>query len=126
MAVTVTNTTVSAFDTIQTFTANAATSTVVDGTEVFTITPTKAGIKGLIMMSNANSHGTYTYSIAAGDCWAGKAITGSMAQNTTKILQIETGKVLQDDGTIAVTLTPASTKILLTNHAAVVYYAELL
>lgn len=124
MAVTVTNTTVTALNADQTLTANAATSTVVNGTEVFTITPTKGGHKNNLIFSNGTGHGAFTYSIAAGDQWSAGAITGSIAAGALEVLDFDSAKVLKNGGTIAITLTPASGKILLTNHAAKVYFLE--
>lgn len=126
MSVTITKTTISAFNADQTFTPNVATSTVANEAEVFTVTPTKSSQKSAIVFSNATGHGAFTYSIAAGDLWAGEAITGSVAAAALEVLEIESAKVLQDDGTIAITVTPATGKILLTNHVASIYHLELL
>lgn len=127
MAVAVTNTTIAALNADQTLTANAATSSVVDATEVFTITPTASGGKLALLFYNGTGHGAITYSIAAGDFWASTAaVTGSIAAGATEVLEVETAKVLQDAGTILVTLTPASGKRLLTDHASVMYALELL
>lgn len=126
MSVVVTKSTIAALNADQTFTPNAATSTVANTAEVFTVTPTKPGGKSAIVFSNATGHGAYTYSIAAGDFWAGAAITGSVAAAAMEVLEYDSAKILQDDGTIAITLTPATGKILLTNHAAKIYHLELL
>lgn len=126
MAVAVTKTT-AVLNTAVEKTFNAATADGANGTEVFTITPAKADYKGIIEIKNtATDQGTLTYSIAAGDLWAGKAVTGSVAQGKTAIIEVEGGKVMQDNGTILVTLAPATGKILLTNHAATVQYIETL
>lgn len=128
MAVTVTNSAISALNTVAAVTSNAATADA-DGTaEVFTITPTKAGIKGLLVIggTGAAADAAIGVSIAAGDLWAGKAVTASVAKNTVKAIQIDTGYVMQDDGTIAVTLTPAAGDKLKSDHAAYVQYFELL
>ena len=127
MAVSVTNTTIAALNTDQTLTANVATADSADATEVFTITPTKKGSKLLIVFQNANSHGAYTYSIAAGAAWAStSAITGSIAQNAKEALQVDTAKVMSASGTILVTLTPASGKKLASEHVATMFVAELI
>lgn len=132
MAVTVENTTISALNAEQTLTANSATSTGAGKAEVFTFTPTKSGGKIALIFSSAST-GTapMTYSIAAGDLWAGKAIAGTIGSTASatamEVLEFETAKVLQDDGTIAVTLTPGSTSIdLKTEHVAKLYALELL
>lgn len=126
MAVAVTNTAIGVYGTSVDVTSNAATSAVVDATEVFTITTKKPGSKLLIQLTNANTHGTYTYSIAGGDLWAKKLITGSIVQNKRKALMIETGNVGTKTGTIVVTLTPASGKRLLTDHVATMEVIELI
>lgn len=126
MAVTVTNT-VAVLNTATEKTFNAATSTVANGTEVFTITPTKADYKCVIEITNtATDQGSITYSIAAGDFWAGVALTGTIEQGKTKIIEVEGGKVMQDVGTILLTLTPATDKKLYTDHAATVQFIETL
>ena len=127
MAVTVTNSTIAAFDTITTVTSNAATADV-DGTaEVFTITPTKAGHSCVLIIGGVGSaaDGDITFSVAAGDFWASVAVTGTVTKNTEKMIELETAKIMQNDGTIAVTLTPISTDKLLTDHAAYVKFIEL-
>lgn len=123
----ITNVTMAAFDTVTAYSPTAATATDANATETFDLVLTKKPSKAILMFYNANSHGTYTVSIAAGDCWAGAAsATLSIPQNTTKAVQINTSKYMNSDGTIAITLTPASGKILLTNHAATIGCIELL
>ena len=56
---------------------NAATSETANGAEVFTITPTVAERNVVIKITNgAADQGAVAFSIAAGDYWAGKTITG--------------------------------------------------
>jgi hypothetical protein len=126
MAVTVTKTTIAALNVEQTFTANAATSSTIDQAEVFTITPTKSAGKYALFFYNGSGHGAITYSIAAGGMWGAKAVTGSIAAGATEVLQLDDYKVKKSDGTLAVTLTPASGKRLLTDHAAGMYVLELI
>ena len=133
MAVTVTNTTIAALNTDQTLTPNAATSTVAGGSEVFTYTPkANEGKIALIMQSTSAGTVPATYSIAAGDLWAGKAITGTIGSTTAaaaiEVLQIDTARVLQDDGTIAITVSPGDTgtSMLLGTHGFKMYALELL
>ena len=127
MAVAVVNTKLSAYDTEYAVTANAATSSVIDEVEVFTVTPTKAGHKVSILMTNATGHGAYTWSIPVGALWAGDtatALTGSIAAAATEVIQLASGKHLSAAGTYVITLTPASGKRLLTDHAAVMEVLE--
>lgn len=132
MAVTVTNTTIAKLNTDQTLTANAATSTVAGASEVFTYTPkASTGKVALIMQSSSTGVVPATYSIAAGDLWAAGAITGTIGSTTaakaTEVVEIETAKVLQDDGTILITVSPGSSTVKLkTDHAFAMYALELL
>lgn len=109
-------------NTITTITANAATSSVIDATEAFTITPTKADYKTLITINNvAAAQGTITYSIAAGGYWASlNALTGSVAQGLSRGIVLEGAKYKGATGTIVITFTPASGKRLLTDHTMTV------
>jgi len=127
MAVTVTNSTISAFDTITAVTSNAATADTDALAEVFTITPTEITARLSVIIGGAGSgaDGNITFSFAAGDLWAGVAVAGTVTKNTEQAIQVETAHVLQDDGTILLTLTPAATDKLLTNHAAYVKVIEL-
>lgn len=127
MAVTVTNTTLTEFDTETTLTANAATSSVIDAVEVFTVTPTAPTQKVSILFTNGAGHGAVTYSIPVGAGWAGDtatAFTGSIAAGATEVVQLESGKHKNADGKYLITLTPASGKRLLTDHAAVMEVLE--
>lgn len=133
MAVTVTNTTISALNTGQTLTANAATSTVANTAEVFTYTPKASGGKMALIMQSASTSALkgISYSIAAGDLWAAKAITGTIgstaANSAIEVLQIDTARVLQDDGTILITVAPGtSTASLKTSYSFKMYALELL
>lgn len=118
MSVSVTNTTMVKLNTGYPVSSNAATETVADETEVFTITPTKGDLKTLIrIVVGSSSDGAVAFSIAAGDFWMGiDAKAGSVAQGTAEVIEIESAKYMQDDGTIAITFTPADGKILLTDH----------
>lgn len=128
MAVTVTNTTITALNTILTVTSNAATADTDALAEVFTITPTKAGAKVIFIIGGTGSgaDGNITYSFAAGDLWASKAVTGTVTKNTERAIEVDTARVLQDDGTILLTLTPAATDKLKTDHSAYVKVIETL
>lgn len=130
MAVAVTNTTC-IFNTAVAVTKNAATSTTIDEAEVFTITPTKvvttgADWKNVIIIDNvATDQGSITYSIANGELWAAiGAGTGTVAQGTSAVIEIEGGRFDKANGTVLLTLTPASGKRLLTDHAAAVSYIQ--
>lgn len=132
MAVAVTSSAIEALNTVTEITSNLATSTTDAESEVFTITPKADTGKLLIMFKFSNLVATAaagadaTFSIAAGDLWAGKAVTGTITKAKDMMIQVETAKVLQDDGTILVTLTPAADDSLKTNHAAAVVVYELI
>lgn len=105
-------------NTITTITENAATSSTIDQTEVFTITPTKSDQRVVIIIENGPTHGTITYSIAAGAFWAGSAaLTGSVAQATERGIVLEGARYKSALGAIAITFTPATGKRLATDHA---------
>lgn len=126
MAVTITNSRITALNADQTLTPNAATSSVVDATEVFTYTPTGKDNKIAIVFGNGTGHGAYTYSITGGvGAFGIAAVTGSIAATALEIVQIETGRFMSAAGTVIITITPASGKRLLTDHVAVVYAVEL-
>lgn len=135
MAVTVTNNVVTALNTNKAITVNAATSTVVGGPEVFTLTPTKSSGKLALLFVEGSTAATgkCSYSIAAGDIgFASKAITGTFgstaAAGSLDVLQIDTAHVLQSDGTIAITVSPGDTTaaMLLGTHAMKLYAISLL
>lgn len=124
MSVTVTNTKITRLNVDQTLTANAATSSTINEAQVFTITPTMP--KKALMFYNGAGHGAITYSIAAGAMWGSTvAITGSVAAGAIEVIEVDDARVTRANGTIAVTLTPATGKRLATDHAAGMYVLEL-
>ena len=127
MSVAVTNTTLALYDTETTLTFNAATSTVINTAEAFTVTPTKQGSKVVIMFTNATGHGAYTWSLPVGALWAGDtatALTGEIAAAATEIIELESAAHISAAGTYVITLTPATGKRLLTDHAATMQVVE--
>lgn len=116
--VTVTNTSLSALNIGYPVTANAATEDTIDAAQKFILTPNKGDEKTLIRISVGPTNGAVAFSIAAGDFWmAVAAKTGSVAQATAEVIEIESAKHMKSDGTIEVTFTPASGKKLKTDHA---------
>jgi len=132
MAVAQVNSTIAAYNTVTAVTTSLATADADALAEVFTVTPTVDGGKLLIvfhfsnLVATAAADDNATFSIAAGDFWAGKAITGTITKATDKMIQVETANVLQDDGTVLITLTPSANDKLKTNHAAGIQVFELL
>ena len=128
MAVTITLSKIASLNTIATVTKCPATADVDSTAEVFTVTPTKSGGKMLFIIGGTGSaaDGDITFSISAGAFSGPKLISGTVTKNTEKMIEIDTMRVKQSDGTIAITLTPAATDKLLTDHAAYMKYIELI
>jgi len=118
MAIAVTNETL-VLNTVNPITQTAATSSVINTAEVFTFTPAVFGNRYLILFDNVTAgEGTVTYSIAAGAPWAGDAVlTGSVANAVQSGIVLETAKYQSATGTFSITVTPATGKRLLTDHA---------
>lgn len=122
----ITNNKITALNAFQAVTKMAADADTADLAQKFIYTPTGKDNKIAILIDVAATNGSVATSIKAGTrVFAGPTKTGSVAQATTGVVQIETGKYMQADGTIEFTLTPASGKKLLTDHAAKVYVIEL-
>jgi hypothetical protein len=107
-----------ALDTVLAITASPATNDQANLTDVFSITPTSPTEKLVITCSNANSHGSVSLSVAAGAFHsASAALTLTIPQNTTNSFVLDPSKYLSSAGVYVITATPATGKILLTNHA---------
>ena len=127
MAVTVTNSKLLAMDSAISVVENAATATGANTAEAFTITLTKPGSHGCVIINNASSSdGTLTWSIAKGTGFgASVAKTGSVAQGVRQVITLDDARYKNASAAIVLTLTPATGKILLTDHAATVEVIEL-
>jgi len=114
-------------NTVKVLAADAATETTANKAEAFTITPTKAGRKILILVTETSNAGAITCSLGAGsEFWASDAQTFTAATNKTSAFQIEdVARFLTSSDTIVLTLTPANGKRLATDHAATVQVIEL-
>jgi len=96
-------------NTAVTATGTLATADTADLAEIFDITATKANGKVAIIINNTAAAGTVTFSLAAGTQWAaGTALTGSVLQSTSKIIQVDTAKYVGASGIMSLTVTPAS------------------
>ena len=130
MAVTVTKTPIVAFNTLATVTKNLATADTDALAEVFTITPTKKDGKCVLTIGTlptGTPDGNITVAIAAGTHWQGAAYSATFTKGIAeRDIQLETAKYLSATGTIVVTLTPASTDKLVTDHAAYMVFRQLL
>jgi hypothetical protein len=121
----ITNTKIATLNTDQTLTFMAADADTADLAQKFIYTPT--GKDNKIVIGFKNTTGILAYSIAAGaGVFGAAAKTGSVAATSTEVIQIETGRYMLANGTIEITLTPASGTKLLTNHAAAVFAIELI
>ena len=127
MAVTISKSTVTGalMNTPITVTKNLATADTDALAEVFTVTPTEQNTVLLIGGTGSGADGDMTYSIAAGVAWAGVVVTGTITKNTEKMVPLDTAKVLSATGTIVITLTPAGTDKLVTDHAAYMKFLQL-
>jgi len=95
------------------------------GIEEFVITPTKRNEQTVIDIMYTTDTGV-TFSLAPGAFWAsGVALTGAVTVAKHNLLFVETGKYLQADGTMILTLIPVVNKALLTDHVAEVGFFEL-
>ena len=123
----VTNTTLAAFDTTAAITKTLATVDTDGGAEVFVITPTETTARlAIIIGSGSNTpDDDISYSFAAGGMWAGQIVAGTVTKNTEAVIQVETAHVLGTDGKILLTLDPAATDKLKSDHAAYVKVIEL-
>jgi hypothetical protein len=121
------NTKLTALNTDAALTLNAADEGTNDTAQTFVYTPTGKDNKIVFGFQVAASHGTVTWSIANGvGVFAKGAKTGSTAQDTTDVIQIETGRHLLANGTVTIAFTPASGKDLTNDHALKVWAIELL
>lgn len=124
--------TLTAFDTeaslAAAYTANAATADTDALAQPYTILPTKANSKGILICKLA-ALGTgvagVTYSIAAGanGMKAGAAKTGTLAKDVDSCIQID-GRYVGADGKITITFTPGASDKMKTDHAFTCVYIE--
>lgn len=121
------NTKIAYLNTDQALTLTAADETTNDKAQKFVYTPTGKDNKIVFGFQVADSNGTVTWSIANGvGVFAKGAKTSSTAQNTTDVIQIESGRHLLANGTIEITFTPANGMDLTNDHALKVFAIELI
>lgn len=122
------NSKVAALNVKQALTLTAADSSVIDATQKFVYTPTgRKPSKICFLIQVGDTHGAVASSISAGTGVFGLAArTGSTAQATTGLIQIETGSHTIANGTIEITFTPATGKRLATDHLLKVAAIELI
>ena len=109
---------------ITTVVKNLATADVDALAEVFTIENVQADMKILIGGTGAAADGDITYSFGTSGMWNKKEITGTVTKNTEAVIVVDTSNCKLANGTILLTLTPAGTDKLLTDHAAYVKVIE--
>jgi hypothetical protein len=122
----ITNSKILAFGTVADLTYMAADADTADLAQKFIYTPTGKDHKVVIGAVVANTHGTVALSFKGGAGAFGTATKAVNAvQNKTSLVQIETGRYMQADGTIEITATPASGKKLASEHALKIFVIEL-
>ena len=126
MAVAVTNSTISSLNVLTAISSNAATADTDALAEVFTITPTSDRILVVIGSTGSGADGNVTVSFAAGNTPQAKVVTDTLTKNTVEMIQLDTARVMKTAGTILLTLTPAATDKLKTDHAAYVKVYEMI
>ena len=125
--ISLTNTKITALNTDQALTFNAADQDTINLTQKFIYTPTGYDNKICIGFQVGDTHGAVAYSIAVSPGVFGSvAVTGSVAQAATEIVQIETGRFISATGTIEITATPATGKRLTSDHALKIFVIELI
>jgi hypothetical protein len=124
--ITITNSQIASFGAAKELTYMAADADTADLAQKFIYTPTGKDHKVVIGAVVANTHGTVALSFKGGAGVFGTATKAVNAvQNKTSIVQIETGRYMQADGTIEITATPASGKKLASEHALKIFVIEL-
>ena len=119
----ITNTKIAALNARQVFTATAADEDGAGVAQKFVYTPTGKDSKILAAADTI----TVTITKGTGVFAAASNTTLTIAAAGTDVFQLETGKYTLDDGTIEMSLDPTNAlKKLVTDHAAVVYAAELI
>lgn len=102
-------------------TAVALTSDVsANDTETLIITPTVPGNQMVLIINEISGGGAMTATCAAGDYWAGKAMsTVTIASGTSKAIIFDTAMHKdKDDNTFEVVIAPVAGGKLVTTHAA--------
>ncbi len=124
MAVAVVETNITDRNEITTVAKNLATADVDALAEVFTIQNLQADMKVIIGGTGSAADGDITFSFGTSAMWNGKEITGTVTKNTEAVIVVDTANCKKADGTIELTLTPAATDKLLTDHNAYVKVIE--
>lgn len=130
--ITVTKNVISAYNTntslAAALTANAATADTDGLKQPYSIAPTKAESKGLLMIQStgAAADGNLTYSVAVGanGMKAVAALTGTIVKNTKAVIELD-GRYKSATGTFEIDITPAGTDKCVTDHALTVAFIEL-
>lgn len=125
--VTVINTKLTAFNDFKALTLNAATETTDAKAQKFVFTPTGKDNHALIVVYNAAAE-ELTVTVGAGTgVFALGALTDTLAASIgIHVMQIETGRYMNDDGEIEVSFTPGSGKDLKNDNALKVCMVEML
>jgi hypothetical protein len=126
-ATAITNTTIAKYNTGAEFKLNAATMDTAGKAEEFAFTPTGKPNKVVFGFQVANTHGSVSIKFSKSPgVFGANNLTIECPQNKTTVVQIEHGRFVQADGTIAITATPATGKKLKTDHALNIFAVELI
>ena len=125
-AIDITNTLIEKYNTATEFkAATAATSTTADEAEVFKYTPTGKANKVVFGVAVGASNGAVKVKFTKSPgVFGGADLEITAAEGKTTVVQVEQGRFVQADGSFEITLTPATGKKLLTDHAASIYAIE--
>ena len=113
-------------NTAVTSTGTLCTADTADLAEVFDITLTKSAGKAYIEIFNSAAVGTVTFSLAAGTGYGGSAValTGSVLQATSKLIQVDDAKY-KTGGVMTLTVTPSAGAKLKTGNIVYVKVGQL-
>lgn len=127
MANTVITNIAASFNTAVTSTGTLCVADTADLAEIFDIKLTKPSNKVAIIINNTAAAGTVTFSLAASTVFfAGTvALTSSVLQSTSKVIEVDTAKYLNDSGVLTLTVTPASGAKLKTGNIVTIQVIEL-
>jgi hypothetical protein len=109
--------------------ANAATADTDALAQPYTILPTKANSKGILIcklaaLGTGVAGVTYSIAVGANGMKTGTAKTGTLAKDVDTCIPID-GKYIGPDGKIAITFTPGASDKMVTDHAFTCVYIEL-
>jgi len=97
----------------------------VDEYDRFEITPTRGTDQLVIYIRETGNEAGATFSIAPGVFWAAFPLSGTITENVMNLIQIESGKYLDADGKIQLSIFPAAGGNLNTDHGIIIGLIQL-